>query len=213
MKSCHYPIQRFDDSTEGILWDNVSELSVSHYQWLDNGYAPEVKAALAYTSGRLHLQFRIYESMPKVSYYTPNEPVCKDSCVEFFVQPLPDSDPRYVNFELNAAGTLLLKLGENRHDRIFLEEPEPDAFRIRTMTECKDPIDGRDYWLVSLSIPFAWLQSLFPSFQPKPGHRLRGNLYKCGDETPLPHFGSWSPVTSDRPDFHRSCDFGDLVLG
>lgn len=111
MKSCHYPIQRFDDSTEGILWDNVSELSVSHYQWLDNGYAPEVKAALAYTSGRLHLQFRIYESMPKVSYYTPNEPVCKDSCVEFFVQPLPDSDPRYVNFELNAAGTLLLKLG------------------------------------------------------------------------------------------------------
>ena len=37
---------------------------------------------------------------------------------------------------------------------------------------------------------------------------MRANFYKCGDKTLQPHFLSWSPIHSEKPDFHRPEDFG-----
>jgi hypothetical protein len=76
-----------------------------------------------------------------------------------------------------------------------------------------DPADGRSFWELQFRIPFSWLVACFPNFLPQPGTRMRGNLYKCGDETAFPHYGAWSRVASPTPDFHRSCDFGELLLG
>lgn len=196
------------DSTP-IPWETIAPVRLEHYLWLDNGYAPEVKAALCWTPERLHVRFTVRETNPVVRYRKINEPVYKDSCVEFFVQPCPGADPRYLNFELNAAGTLLLKLGANREDRLFLEDYEPGLFRILPSDQTRSP---RDFWTLELSIPWEWLQGLFPEFHPERGRTFRGNLYKCGDETPLPHYGCWSRVTSGTPDFHRSCDFGLFIL-
>ncbi|MDT3424944.1 hypothetical protein J2Z22_000457 [Paenibacillus forsythiae] len=39
-----------------------------------------------------------------------------------------------------------------------------------------------------------------------------GNFYKCGDETPIPHYGCWSMVNSASPDYHLSRCFWELVL-
>ncbi|WP_025700605.1 carbohydrate-binding family 9-like protein [Paenibacillus forsythiae] len=51
-----------------------------------------------------------------------NAPVYTDSCVELFMQPLPGSDPRYLNFECNAGGALLLQIGEGRENRLALTD-------------------------------------------------------------------------------------------
>ena len=40
------------------------------------------------------------------------------------------------------------------------------------------------------------------------GRTMRANFYKCGDKTLKPHFLSWSPIQSEKPDFHRPEDFG-----
>ena len=41
---------------------------------------------------------------------------------------------------------------------------------------------------------------------------VRANFYKCGDKTAHPHFLSWNPVVSSKPDFHRPECFGELIL-
>lgn len=194
-------------------WDVVEPLKVDQYLWTDNGYAPETRVKVCCTDHGLHLLYRVYEERPTIRYTRMQDPVYKDSCVEFFLQPAPGADARYVNFELNAAGTLLLGVGTGRHDRERISPGEPDLFRIRTAVGLTDPADAGTYWQVAFFVPFSWLQSLFPAFDPKPGVRMRANFYKCGDDTPLPHYGCWNRVTSDVPDFHRSGDFGELMLG
>jgi len=42
------------------------------------------------------------------------------------------------------------------------------------------------------------------------GKTVRANFYKCGDELQTPHFLSWNPVRTERPDFHRPDFFGVL---
>ena len=37
-------------------------------------------------------------------------------------------------------------------------------------------------------------------------------MFKCGDETAHPHFGSWSPIVWPEPQFHLSQFFGTFVL-
>ncbi|MFE4711190.1 carbohydrate-binding family 9-like protein [Paenibacillus sp. NPDC056722] len=192
-------------------WSEVPALPVDQYLWLDNGYAPKVEVRSYYTAERLYVQFKVDESHPLVRYHQPNEPVYTDSCVEFFVQPLPGSDARYLNFELNAAGTLLLQLGEGR-DRKYLEDAPPALFEIQTSYADREQHPEESGWELEFSIPFDWLTGLFPDFTVSSGQVLRGNFYKCGDETELPHYGSWNRVDSATPNFHLSASFGELVL-
>ncbi len=63
-------------------------------------------------------------------------------------------------------------------------------------------------WLLYLEIPkecmgFSDAESL---------HRqtMRGNFYKCGDETPQPHYISWNPIDMPTPNFHVPQFFGTL---
>ena len=39
---------------------------------------------------------------------------------------------------------------------------------------------------------------------------LKANFYKCGDKLSVPHYLSWNPVTTEKPDFHRPEYFGLL---
>ena len=58
-----------------------------------------------------------------------NDPVCEDSCVEFFVRP--SCDKRYINFEVSAIGTMLIGLGEGREERLALI-PDTAIFKMET---------------------------------------------------------------------------------
>lgn len=196
-------------------WDGVQPLNVNRYLWLDNGYEPEVHVKLYYTAERLHVRFQVFEEQPLIRYRQADEPVYRDSCVEFFLQPLPETDERYLNFEWNAAGTLLLGIGESWRGR----QPLPGGFQrsalfgIRSAVGLVEAGSGRTYWELESSIPFNWLQREFPGFRAEAGRAVRGNFFKCGDDAPMPHFGVWNPVTAESPNFHRSCDFGRLVFG
>jgi len=203
------------NSAHGVWTDDHDgvQVTIEHYQWTQAPHFPKVVIALSYTEEELQVSFRVYEENPLVRYTRQNDPVFRDSCVEFFVQPAPDTDARYLNLELNAAGTLKIGLGEGRHDRIYLEQGEHPPLHIQTEINRTDETTGSLFWSACLRIPTEWLSTLFPSFTPSTGFRMRGNFYKCGDETASPHYGSWSKVTSEVPDFHRSEDFGLLILG
>lgn len=195
----------------------VSTLNIGVSPWPDYSQSPETEVRLWYSSRGIHVGFRVSEEQPRTACRNHNEPVYEDSCVEFFLQPCPGTDPRYLNFEMNAAGALLLQLGTCRGDRRFLD---PAGFTSFAIAASDPQIEQQDQqqqepkpgWKVAYTIPFDWLGSLFPDFRPGPGWAMRGNFYKCGDRTAVPHYACWNPVTSATPDFHRSGDFGLLVL-
>jgi len=208
-----YTITRISD-LEPItpqLWSSIPPLGIDHYIWEDNGYQPEVQVRLCYTSLKLHLNFVTYEINPLIRYYHMNEPVYTDSCVEFFVQPSPYIDTRYLNFEINAAGTLLLGLGESR-DRVRLSDVDPKTFSIQPQVNCINPADQRTYWEIQYSVPFGFIQSHFSDFQPESGTKLKGNFYKCGNDTAEPHYGCWNLIEEAHPNYHLSSYFGELIL-
>jgi hypothetical protein len=199
------------ESITDQLWNSIPPLMIDHYIWEDNGYQPEVQVRLCYTNEKLHVNFITYEKDPLIRYYSMNEPVYTDSCVEFFVQPSPHSDARYLNFELNAAGTLLLGLGENR-DRVRLSDVDPKTFAIQPQVNCTNPENHRTYWEIQYSIPFGFIKRHFPKFQPDSSTMLKGNFYKCGNDTAQPHYGCWNLIEEKIPNYHLSSYFGDLIL-
>ena len=61
--------------------------------------------------------------------------------------------------------------------------------------------EGDNRWSLTLAIP---PQALFRhGLTDWSGLKARMNLYKCGDNLSHPHFLSWRPIQTEKPDFHR----------
>lgn len=193
----------------GNPWADLEPAQISNFPWDDNGYRPKAYARAYHTGDALYVKLNAVEHKLKAVYGAMNEPVYTDSCLEFFIMPDPEHDGRYMNFELNPLGTLLLGLGEARDERLDITEEQVKAIEISTST--KKTAEGRE-WSVELCIPFDFLRGIFPKFELTPNKAIRGNFYKCGDETEFPHFGCWNPITLKDPDFHVPPFFGALIL-
>jgi len=129
-----------------------------------------------------------------------------DSCMEFFLSPDPARSEEYLNWEFNPAGGMYLSIGTARNNRVEIpEENYRELFQVRTTT-------GGKGWALEYRIPLPFLRRFFPLVELRPGHVMRGNFYKCGDDTPRPHFGCWSPIDLPQPDFHCPEFFGELVI-
>ena len=69
-------------------------------------------------------------------------------------------------------------------------------------------IAGERTWQLCLAVPVeAYYQHSLPSFD---GLKVKGNVYKCGDKLPHPHFLSFFPIDLPKPDFHRPDFFGSV---
>ena len=83
---------------------------------------------------------------------------------------------------------------------------------VMLMIFCFSAQNGQESGQLSGQITRAVVRLFVPEFALKPGVEIRANCYKCGDLTPKPHYLSWNPVVNPTPDFHRSCDFGAMIL-
>ena len=123
--------------------------------------------------------------------------------MEFFFCPAAGDD-RYFNFEWNPNAQLYLGFGPNRCDSVrLLVQDEQAQFAPR-------PARTADGWELTFRVPVSFVRRFVPDFALTPGTALRANCFKCGELTPQPHYYSWNPVTSETPDFHRPCDFGQM---
>lgn len=173
---------------------------IDQYVW-PGEYRPEARAYAAWDDAGLSVLLCANEPSVIATARDFGGKVWVDSCLECFLQPFGD-DPRYLNIETNAAGTALIGFGAGR-DRRFLAECPPDMdFRASRH-------EG-GWWAVAYRVPFALIERLYGR-RPGPGARMRGNFYAC-DETIHPHFGSWNPIVSPQPDFHRPECFGEIQL-
>lgn len=196
------------------IWPEITFLNIDNFIWSSNDYQPFTQAGLFYTDTHLHVFFKSYEDKISVKHFKMNEDVYKDSCCEFFINPKPGEQENYMNFEINAAGTLLLGSGRTRHNRIrYIFDDFRELFSIKTSVT-KENIKNYDckFWTLEYAIPFTFFEKYFGSINIKPGYTMKGNFYKCGDSTTHPHYGCWNLITDPVPDFHLSSFFGSIVF-
>lgn len=187
---------------------------IQNYPWDQNGYMPEAEAETHFTSDALRVRLRAYESSIKAVCMEHNGHVYKDSCLEVFINPYPEKGNQYLNFEINPIGTMHLGFGEAREGRKLIDPSIFNIFDIKTTVKKNeaDTFNG-PYWEAAVSIPFDFLMSQFGADRKiTEGSLMKGNFYKCGDEFTYPHYGCWSLVKSQVPDFHRPESFGFLQL-
>ena len=170
-------------------------------------YAPEAEFEISHSGAELHLLYRVREDAVRAACAADGEHAWEDSCVEFFFEPRRDGV--YYNLECTCIGRILLCRGAERHGR----EPLPEALlrgirRRSTLGETPFGLRAEPTaWEVRLDIPAATFG--LPAFT---GLEARGNFYKCGDRLPVPHYLSWAPVATPRPDFHRPEYFDRLIF-
>lgn len=191
---------RLDELGEGHAIDTVN--------WKDFSYKPGVRFNIAWGENETYIKYYVRESNVKAEKSKTNEMVCEDSCVEFFVSP--SDDGLYYNLEFNPIGTALMGSGHGRHDSTRADARIVDG--IRRLTSMGDApfgeISGDLQWTITLAIP---LETFFHHQTGSlKGKSFRANFYKCGDKLSNPHFVTWNPVGTEKPDYHRPEHFGIL---
>ena len=196
---------RIIEKTAEANWNNAEILSVSEQPWF---VTPDVcmNVQLMWDFSRLYIHQTAFEKNIRAEYTTHLSHVCEDSCMEFFIAP-GKVDPRYFNFELNPNGALMLGFGLGRNDRVKLLPNNPtQLFNIRTVNS------SSGNWEVYYEIPASFISTFFPGFVFERGMNIKANFYKCGDKTDHVHYLTWNTMTSEKPDYHRYCDFGFITL-
>ncbi len=195
---------------ENLPWGDVSGVA----------YRPRSEAALAWGEDAFHLVLRSYDSAIRARERQRNHPVCLDSCLEFFFSPVPELLPsgglRYFNIECNPAGTLWIGYSSGGGRETSASQPDAPSNRVLEMQALSDAEIAAyrgPFWQVSYRVPYEYLRRLEPTFHPSAGWIMRGNFYKCGEQTEHSHFMVWSEIHTPQPDYHRPEYFGELVLG
>lgn len=193
------------ETRDTICFENVKKAEIKHYAW-GSEYMPHAFAQLIKVNKKgIAVKLTAFESNPKATYTNYNDPVYKDSCLEFFVS-FNLSSPLYMNFEMNSNGAFLSAVRTDRKNKTPIDQLT-DITKIIVSTE-KD----NTKWSVCAFFPFEVIENLFGKCDFASGYTFSGNFYKCGDETDIPHFGSWSPIKNDKPDFHRPEFFARFVV-
>jgi hypothetical protein len=182
--------------------------SINTLLWSNNGYKPVVSFAMMYTEDSILLKYFVTEKYVKADYHQVNDPVYKDSCVEFFIAF--GDDENYYNLEFNRIGTALIGYGSGKNDRETLSESIISKIKSQhTITASADE-KGNTKWDLTLSIPFALF--IHNTISPLAGMHCKANFFKCGDDLPVPHFLSWSAINYPQPNFHLQRFFGTITF-
>ena len=204
----HVPLIEGGEDILKTLELQGARFDVCQVNWPESfPYAPLCAGRIARTRDALVVSWRVSGLGLTVRNTADDGSIWEDSCCEVFVKDPAAAD--YYNIEVNAAGFLLVGRGPDRNNRVRL--PLESIARIRRIGGCEAPVDNADEllnWGMTVLIPFD-LIGLDPNNLPG---ELLGNFYKCGDKTAHPHFLSWAPIDTPKPDFHRPDFFGRFLL-
>lgn len=179
------------------------EYHIDEDSWPMQDILPKASFRISYNDRSILIKFVVKERDIRSKHVYYNDPVYKDSCVEFFIAF--GDDKAYYNFEFNCTGTCLAGYGEGRQRELL---PFSAGSPIETEVCFKQAKDSFPdiIWELSAVIPFeVFVKHNIRSLR---GKSCRGNFYKCGDELPHPHYLAWSRIQADSPDFHLPQFFG-----
>lgn len=212
-----FPAPKLQNAWGKGSWQNQSCLEINHFRSESSRHRPSARAKLCYNEDGIFGIFSVKDRYVICRHTRFQDPVYKDSCVEFFLQP--KENKGYFNFEFNCLGTLLAsyitdptRIPGGFRGVNYLSPEEGRQIKVHTSLsafikrEISDPIN----WELTFFIPFTLLMYYVGSFNIGPGISFRANFFKCADDSSHPHWAAWSPV--DQLNFHRPHCFGTLKL-
>ena len=202
--------QDLDNILQPDIWNLIESLEIKDYLWMENKYRPVVLVKVCYTENYIYVRFLVTEQKVKVVYKNYGDPVYKDSCVEFFINPFPDKSQDYINIEVNAIGTLLIGAGKDRDRTPFKKEDLKDLQIVSSLDSSVAGTIESGSWALHMKLPIGLFENYYGQKFVK--GRAIGNFYKCGDETEIEHYGVWNHIDNPEPDFHLPRYFGKLIF-
>ena len=198
-------------------WDRAQMLRLANVFSRSSEHRPDTRVRLLYDDEGLYGMFKVEDRYVRAIHCGNQEPVCLDSCVEFFVQPAGVTG--YLNFEMNCGGALHCShVRDHRRepngfaDYTMLSESQLHMVRRQSSLPARvDPeITDPTTWTMGFFIPVGLFESIYPELDGVTweGQRWHANFYKCADHTSHPHWISWRPIPE--LDFHRPDCFGEL---
>ena len=201
-------------------WSRAEVGVIENWHEKSSSHRPLTYFRVLYDRHALYVRFDVMDRHVRCIRKKPQSNVCEDSCVEFFVQPAPGK--AYFNFEISAAGTMLLYFIEDARRRRAggFHKYAPVAPEWLRQVEIghslpglvRRPIAGPLAWAIAYRIPLALFTAHLGECGVARGDVWRGNFFKCGGDPAYPHWGMWSDV-GKKLNFHQPQAFGELVFG
>jgi len=201
-----YLKELYFEATENVPGRLASEgvcIKLDQVNWSQFPHQPDVTVYIGHCNRKLWLHYVVGDDFVRAINRNDQEPVWQDSCVEFFIK----QGGEYRNFEFNSLGVCLSAIGADRHARKPLDKANLEQI-LRWPSLTIESLPAEDIlsdWSLTIAIPLDLIgletESVFMA-----------NFYKCGDETKVPHYISWSPIKTPSPDFHRPEYFSMLEL-
>ncbi len=198
------------------FWGTAPVLNLDHFR-PESRHRPATLCRLLYDIEGIYGLFKVNDRYVRAVHAGFQEPVYRDSCVEFFVQP--ETAKGYFNFEFNCGGAMLASYvtdptrvdGKVKGFVPLSAEDGEQIIRFHSLPAVIEPeIEKPVAWLLEFRIPFAVLARYAGSAGAVSGRNWTANLYKCGDGTSHPHWASWSPL--DALNFHCPENFGRITF-
>lgn len=202
---------------DGAAWAHAGAIELRHARQEGSSHRPPTALRLLFSADGIAGIFRVEDRYIRCVHTQDMGDIWKDSCVEFFIQPTPETG--YFNFEFNCGGSML-------GSYITDHQRTPDGFRefarftlsdcaqvhrSHSLPRCVDPeISEPTTWLLQFLIPFALLEKYTGPIGKVEGQTWLANAYKCGDETSHPHWLSWHPLPEKN--FHLPEHFGAVFF-
>lgn len=196
-------------------WANANPLRLAHFMGARPEHFPDTQVKLLYDKDNLYVFFRVKDQYVRAVTEAFHDPVCQDSCVEFFFACGEDITKGYFNLEVNCGGTLLFyhQIRKGQGTRAVSTE---DCRKIKVISSLPKKVDPEItqpiVWTVKYAVPIAVLKKYACVTPPGPGTVWKANFYKCADKTSHPHWLTWNPVDRPSPNFHLPQYFGTMVF-
>ena len=199
------------------VWSGVIPANVDTFHKESSSHHPNVQAKMVYDEKGIYVHFRVMDQFVIAKYVGQQQMVCRDSCAEFFVEPI--SGKGYFNIEMSCGGSILMYyVTVPRKEEVPVSETHLNKISIyhSMPTEMKQEISDPTTWQLEYFVPYEVFEAYIGNLdEQKPevgkGVKWRGNFYKCADESSHPHWGMWNDV-GEKLDFHQPNKFGDIVF-
>ncbi|MGZ3751000.1 MAG: carbohydrate-binding family 9-like protein [Mucilaginibacter sp.] len=189
------------------LLDKQEKHFIDIAPWPEFKDKPKVSFSIAHSKDAIFIKYDVTEKEVLARYKEINDPVYKDSCVEFFIDF--DNDKAYYNIEFNRLGTCLGRFGADRENRAELPMDVLKTIKFeRTLKQIKDSTEPAINWTLTVSVPIQVF--CFHHFSSIQQVKCKMNFYKCGDDLSEPHYLAWNNIISEKPSFHLPEFFGEV---
>lgn len=202
-----YQVKRINEKTE---IEQCEKFYINQYMW-NSKQEPKAYGWMGYLEKEgLFVKMVCEEKNPRRLYTKHNDPVYRDSAMEIFLcfpkegEAL-SNDCMYTNFEINANGAMLANYGKGRQNRTSITTEQFGQTGVKAVIE-------EDRWYLEVLFPETYLKEICDFEKVKAGNAFYCNFYKISESEETLHFGSFSPIKSETPNFHLPVCFAQADI-